>query len=139
MNMNDAFPSKYLKAADLQGQEPSVTMDRVEMEPVGQKKEMKAILYFVGKEKGLVLNKTNANKIMDLAGTAITEEWHGVRVRLYATETQFAGDTVDCIRVKAVAKPLGMTKQVPAPKPPPPPVEHDERVYDDMGDDPIPF
>jgi hypothetical protein len=140
-NINDAFPSKYLKASDLQGQEPVVTMDRVEFEPVGHKREMKGVLYFVGKDKGLVLNKTNATKIIDLSGTAITEEWNGVRIRLYATETTFGGDTVDCIRIKPVAKPLGMTKATPPkPKPAPPPVESDD---DDLpvqvSDDEIPF
>ena len=132
-NINDAFPSKYLKASDLQGAEPVVAIDRVDFEPVGQKREMKAILYFKNKEKGLVLNKTNANKIVDLLGTAITEEWEHARIRLYATETQFGGETVDCIRVKAAQKPLGMTKAAPAPKPKPPVVEaedHSELVDD---------
>lgn len=130
-NINDAFPSKYLKASDLNGAEPVVTMDRVEYEPVGQKREMKAVLYFAGKDKGLVLNKTNAHKIIDLTGTAITEEWQGQRVRLYATETTFGGDTVDCIRIKPVAaKSLGM---MPKPKPP---VVEPETPLDDSD---IPF
>jgi hypothetical protein len=117
-NINEAFPSKYLKASDLQGAEPVVTMSHVEFEPVGQKKEMKAVLYFAGKEKGLVLNKTNANKITELTGTAITEEWEGQKIRLFATETQFAGDTVDCIRVKAVAKAKMQSMTKPAVPPP---------------------
>ena len=118
-NINEAFPSKYLKASDLQGAEPVVTMSHVDFEPVGQKKEMKAVLYFAGKEKGLVLNKTNANKITELTGTAITEEWEGQRIRLFATETQFAGDTVDCIRIKAVTK----AKMAPMTKPTAPPTD----------------
>lgn len=138
-NINDAFPSKFLKASDLSGAEPVVTMDRVDFEPVGRDREMKAVLYFVGKQKGLVLNKTNANKITDITGTAITEEWHGQRIRLYATETTFGGDTVDCVRVKpaAVAKPgMRMTKAAP---PPPPPVEHDDDHTGPVSDDEIPF
>ena len=117
-------------------------MDRVEFEPVGQKREMKAVLYFVGKDKGLVLNKTNANKITELSGSGITEEWHGVKVRLYATETQFGGDTVDCIRIKAVSLAKGSNgarrPALPvAPPPPPPPVEEDGPDY--ITDDDIPF
>jgi len=134
-NINDAFPSKYLKASDLQGAEPVVTMSRVEFEPVGQKKEMKAVLYFHHKEKGLVLNKTNANKITELTGSAITEEWDGHKIRLFATETQFAGDTVDCIRVKAAVKP-GMSRMTkPIPPPPPADIDHDA----ELSDDEIPF
>lgn len=116
-NINDAFPSKYLKAGDLHGQEPIVTIDRVEFEAVGRTREMKAVVYFVGKDKGLVLNKTNATKIANLAGTMETDEWHGHRIRLFATETEFGGDTVDCIRIKAA----GGTRQAPPPPPPPNP------------------
>lgn len=126
-NIQDAFPSKYLKASDLQGQEPVVTMDHVAFEPVGRDKEMKAVLYFRGKEKGLVLNKTNANKITQLTSSGVTEDWEGMKIRLYATETTFAGETVDCIRVKAAVV------QKPAPKPPPPDVD---AIPDD---DSIPF
>ena len=128
MDINSAFPSKYLKAGDLKGTEPTVTIDRVEFEPVGRDKEMKAVLYFRGKDKGLVLNKTNANKITQLTGSGITEEWDGFKIRLFATETTFAGDTVDCIRIKPAVAPK------PAPKPTPPP--NAEAIPDD---DEIPF
>jgi hypothetical protein len=139
-NIADAFPSKYVKASDLQGVEPVVTMDRVEFEPVGQKREMKAVLYFQGKEKGLVLNKTNANKITELTGSAITEEWEGQRIRLYATETQFGGDTVDCIRVKAAAKQAPkMARMTPPPPPPLPPLTTEDEPADDFDSDSIPF
>lgn len=133
-NINDAFPSKYLKASDLQGSEPIVTMDRVDFEPVGRDREMKAVLYFVGKAKGLVLNKTNANKIIELTGTAVTEEWHGSRIRLYTTEATFGGDTYDVVRIKAAGK-----SAVRLPKPPPVPVEHDEVHAAPVMDDEIPF
>lgn len=136
-NINDAFPSKFLKASDLQGSEPVVTLDRVDFEPVGRDREMKAVLYFAGKNKGIVLNKTNANKITEITGTAITEEWHGARVRLYAAEATFGGDTYDVVRIKAIAKPAmsRMTKVVP---PPPPPVEDDEHGAP-LDDSEIPF
>ncbi len=100
-NINDAFPSNYLKASDLKGQQPVVTIDRVEFEPVGRDKEMKPILYFVGKEKGMVLNKTNANNIKNLAGSPNTEDWSGFSIRLFATHVEFAGEQVEAIRIKA--------------------------------------
>lgn len=131
-NINDSFPSNYLKASDIRGAEPVVTIDHVAFEPVGRQKEMKAVIYFKGKEKGVVLNKTNAGKISTIAGSALTEDWDGVRVKLYATETEFAGETVECIRIKpapAVAHP----RQQPAPvaPPPPPPVANGEPLTDD--------
>lgn len=105
MNINDAFPSNYLKASDLGESQPIVTIAEVKFEAVGRNKEMKAVVYFTGKTKGLVLNKTNAKKIADLVGSDDTDEWQGGKVKLYATETEFGGETVECIRVKdAVTK-----------------------------------
>jgi hypothetical protein len=133
-NINEAFPSNYLKASDLKGRSVVVTIDRVEFEAVGQSREMKPVLYFVGKEKGMVLNKTNANKIMQLLETPVTEEWHQGRILLYPTETQFQGDMVDCVRVKAApAMKAAPKKAAPPPEPEP------EPEYEPMTDEEIPF
>lgn len=112
MNINDAFPSNYLKASDLGESQPVVTIDRVEMEPVGRSKEMKPVVYFAGKQKGIVLNKTNSKKIAEIAASPDTDDWHGVQVKLYATEVDFQGETVEAIRIKS---PLSL-KAKPAPK-----------------------
>lgn len=133
MNINDSFPSNYLKASDLGTAQPIVTIARVEHEAVGRDREMKAVIYFDGKEKGVVLNKTNAKKITELVGSPETDEWAGFRIRLFATTTEFGGETVECIRVKAV----GASKGKPAPKPAPP-VEVAAET-DELTDDEIPF
>ena len=135
MNIAEAFPSKYLKAADLKGGEPVVTIDRVEFEPVGREKEMKAVLYFRGKDKGLVLNKTNANAITKITQTPLTEGWEGQRIKLFATETTFGADLVDCIRVK----PAGNGKAAPAPPPRPVAPNPEEYHGAELTDDDIPF
>jgi hypothetical protein len=134
-NINDAFPSNYLKASDLGGNQPVVTIDRVAFEPVGREKEMKPILYFAGKEKGLVLNKTNAKNIAHLCGSFQTEDWTGFAIRLYSANVEFQGDTVEAIRVKA-APVNGAARHAPAavarPVEPEPPM-------DPITDDDIPF
>lgn len=121
MNINEAFPSNYIKASDLKGQTVQVAIDRVEMEEVGRTKDRKAVVYFKGKEKGLVLNKTNANKIIQLSGSPATEDWRGFVVSLYPTETEFGGEQVECVRVKAAPKTNGQRPPQAAPPPPPPP------------------
>ena len=100
MNIGNAFPSKYLKAANIT-QPVRVTIERVDMEDVSGrgKKEMKPVLYFVAKEKGMVLNKTNSGVIEAVYGTE-TDEWVGKRVEIYAGETTFAGDMVPCLRLR---------------------------------------
>ena len=133
-NINDAFPSNYLKASDLGGAQPTVTIDRVEFEPVGREREMKPIVYFEGKEKGIVLNKTNAKNIANLVGSFQTEEWVGFRIRLYATNVEFQGETVEAIRIKAAppnGNGAGVSRVTPPPTQPPP--------VEPMTDDDIPF
>lgn len=116
MNIDSAFPSTYLKASDLGDKAPVVTIDRVEVEPVGRDREMKPVLYFVGKEKGVVLNKTNSNMIATLTGSRDTDDWNGCQIRIYATTTEFGGETVECIRVKGA----GPQQQRQAPQRPEP-------------------
>ena len=129
-NINDAFPSNYLKASDLQNQQPVVTIDRVAFEPVGRDKEMKPILYFSGKEKGMVLNKTNAKNIAGIVGSFETNDWAGARIKLYSAHVEFQGDTVEAIRVKAApANGNGGARPV---APPP-------QTMADITDDDIPF
>ena len=103
MNIGAAFPSKYVRAADLpDGKFITVTIDRVETDNVagnGEPEECKPILFFAGKEKGLVLNKTNANTIAGAYGQE-TDDWLGKPVLIYATETQYGGKMVPCVRVK---------------------------------------
>lgn len=113
MNINSAFPSKYLKAEDLEGRRVPVTIDSVKMEEIGPKKEPRAVVYFAGKERGLVLNKTNAKKIVDLTGSPETSEWKGYGLTLFAIKTEFQGDVVDAIRVDGPAKTSGKS---PAPE-----------------------
>lgn len=133
MNIGDAFPSNYVKASDLKGVQPVVTIDRIEFEPVGRQKEMKPVLYFIDKEKGLVLNKTNANKIAELTGSPETGDWHGCQIRLYATHVEFQGETMEGIRIKA-APPQTARKVTP-----PPPVVEREPGADDVTADDIGF
>lgn len=105
MNINSAFPSKYLKAEDVE-EDVVVTIKAVKMETVGQgaKQELKPIVFFAELPKGLVLNKTNAKMIEKISSSADTDEWNGVKVRLISTEVEFQGDLVMAIRVREIKK-----------------------------------
>ncbi len=100
MNYKSLFPSNYLSAEELEDGDKVFTIKSVEMEPVGQEKQEKPVLNFDGSEKGLVLNKTNANVIASLYGSNI-EDWVGKAITLYATEVQYQGKTTMGIRVRA--------------------------------------
>src|SRR5882762_8015764 len=97
MKISDEFPSQYLKAADLGGREIRVTMGRVEREEIGTDKKL--VLYFKGKEKGMVLNKTNANTIGDAYGDD-TDDWYEQPLILFSIRTEYQGKPVDGLRCR---------------------------------------
>lgn len=96
MDINSAFPSNFLKATDLNGRRVTVTISHVLPEKVGD--DVKPCVYFQGAEKGLVLNKTNANEIAVMHGFE-TDHWVGKKIVVYPTTTDFQGRRVACIRV----------------------------------------
>ena len=132
MNINEAFPSTFLKAADIGDSKPTVTIDRVEMQDIGD--DHKPVVYFEGKDKGIVLNKTNANNIADAFGPD-TDDWTGQQVQLFTTLVDFQGRSVEAIRVRA-AKPTGSKTGA---KTTVPPRFESENPASAMSDDDIPF
>lgn len=98
MKMNDIYPSKYLKADDLQGREVRVTMSNVELEKIGD--DNKPVLYFKGKDKGVVLNKTNASTISIAYGDD-TEDWFDQPIILFSVMVDFQGKVAPAIRCRA--------------------------------------
>jgi hypothetical protein len=101
--VSDAFPSKYLKAADLKNRTAKVAIKEVVCEEIGQNKENKPIIYFDKVEKGLVLNKTNAVEIAATHGDQM-EGWTGKEIELFSQMVPFQGQNVPAIRVRAVAE-----------------------------------
>ena len=98
MNINDAFPSSFLKAADLKGKRVQVQIGEVRMEEVGS--DQRAVMYFIGSDRGLVLNKTNSQVCAELFGSE-TEGWYKKPVILYTAKTSYEGRMVDGIRIDA--------------------------------------
>ena len=116
----DVFPSKYLKTGDLQGHKVRVLMASVQMEDLND--ENKPVLYFHGKEKGLVLNKTKWNSIADLYGDD-SDDWEGKPIVLAPGKTTYQGKRVDCIDIyppeQAKQDPQApLTRPAPASSPP---------------------
>lgn len=104
MKISEAFPTKYLSAeADIpEDGDLIVTIDDCRMEELGQgdSKDVKPVLYFSDHDKGLALNKTNANTIAGVLGSQDTDDWIGKRIALFAQEVDFQGRQVLAIRVR---------------------------------------
>ncbi len=117
MKTSQVFPSKYLKAADLEDNDVTLTIASCEMETVGQgnDQEEKPVLYFKKTKKGLVLNKTNMNVIENLYGDE-TDDWIGEQITLFPTVVEFSGKQVDAIRVKNPKKAKGPARKRAVPE-----------------------
>lgn len=95
--------STYLKAAELRGHtvkveilkiDPKATMHR----PGSAETDTAPVLYFKGKEKGMVLNKTNKNTIADLHGRD-PRKWIGKQIEIRAEMVKYKGKLVPGLRV----------------------------------------
>jgi hypothetical protein len=114
MKIGQAFPSKYIKAADLGGKEHTLTIAGVKIEDVGGQgsEEDKPVLYFTNKAKGCVLNRTNAMSIAAKYGED-TENWVDKHVIVYPDTTMFQGKMVDCIRMRVPVQQADATEEIP--------------------------
>ncbi len=119
MRISETFPSKYLKAADLAGQDRAVKIRACVQEELGQgaEKEVKPVLYFDGGQKGLVLNKTNATAIAEDYGDD-TEAWIGRDIVLFVQKVAFQGKLTPAIRVRVQNAQQPVVPDAPAPTAP---------------------
>lgn len=117
MKMSESYLSgTYLKAADLQGRAITAVIEDCRLEHLDD--ESKPLLTFRGKEKGLLLNKTNAGFLAQVLGDD-TDGWRGKSIELYPTRVMFAGKMVDAIRIRLpIQQPQATAAPPPAAKPP---------------------
>jgi hypothetical protein len=118
MRSTDVFPSKYLKAEELD-EDVQVTIKKVVLEELEQKDGQKAdkpVCYFEEGPKGLILNKTNWALIAKQHGDE-SDEWAGKTVILTTVDVDAFGDVVSAIRIKPPKKQGGGTAFPKAAKP----------------------
>ena len=102
MNVNDVYPSKndHLKAGDLNGHQVKVTIEGMEIAEFTEGN--KIVLKFAGKDKTMVMNKTNSRKVAEYYGDD-TDGWMGKEIVIYPDKTEFNNAMVDCLRVRVEA------------------------------------
>ena len=116
MKMSDAFPSNFLKAEDIAsvGRDVIVTIAKVTQEVLGQGQnaERKFVIEFIGKEKKLVLNKTNFKACVAATGEDDSDNWPVKRISLFVMDVEYQGDLMPAIRVRPRAPaPAGAASQ----------------------------
>ncbi len=89
-----------------EGQDLILTVSFVKTEEVtgaGGRKEQLPVLHF--KEKGvkpLILNVTNSRTIESIHGSPYIEDWSGKQIQVYQDTTKFAGEEVECVRIRSL-------------------------------------
>ena len=102
--IHEMIPSSYLKKEDC---DPPilVTISEVKEEDLaieGKPQEMKWVMYFSEREKGIVLNNTNIQLSAQICGSDDTDGWIGKKIVLYSDpNVSFGGKLVGGIRVRA--------------------------------------
>lgn len=97
------FPSRYLKAVDLQNRDVTVTIAGVTLEQLPlrgtSQTRQRGVIALRKTEKQLVLNRTNAEVIVEIYGRD-TDDWIDKQITLYPTRVKFGHQMVDAIRVR---------------------------------------
>lgn len=120
---NEAFPSRFYKAAEIPGHGLPLKIAKLEQEKVGPDQELKWVMFFKGQDKQLILNGTNWDLIATALGEEDSDNWVGKTIELFPTQTQFGNKMVDCIRAR---------RHRPAAQPPKAPPPTDEGPDDDI-------
>ena len=110
MNINQLYPSKYISAPDITSP-VRVTIRSLAIEDLGDGQH-KPALYFVNKEKGLILNKTNA-LIMAVSLGDESDQWIGKQIELFTEMKQFQGKLVQGISVRVPQQPAQAAPAAP--------------------------
>ena len=103
MNINNVYPGRWLKAADLAGKPRVLEIAAADMEELQSpdgKRQDRLVLQFANEAKALVVNKTNLYNISEFLG-AETDDWVGHAIEVYPDRTDLGGKRVACIRVRA--------------------------------------
>ena len=120
---SDMFP--YLDGYMVGDKRATVTISAVTRESFadfdsGEVKE-KTVLYFEGRDKGMVLNKTNTRALVRSIGSPNTDDWLGASATIYAEkERKVFKNLVRPLRLDDI-NPAAKAPKVAAPKPAPKP------------------
>ena len=106
MNIDDMFPSKYLRGSDLE--EPiTVTIARLTQVPMrpykGADPVQKWVLHLEEIVKAVILCSTTARQIAKAVGSKTVDDWIGHRITLFPKPLKVAGKNRIAIRARAPA------------------------------------
>ena len=98
MDIKQAFPGTYFKAADFSDKEEMFVIADGSMETLADG-EKKFVLRFEECQQALICNKTNAFALAEAFGDE-TEQWVGKTIILYSARVQGPGGLTNGVRIK---------------------------------------
>ena len=101
ISFDQMFPSKYMKADDLDNGTMKLTISSLDQEQM-RDGTTKFVLSFSGQKKGLVLNKTNGKALSKAFGKD-SGGWIGKEIELFPVAVDFQGESTTGIRVRPPA------------------------------------
>lgn len=120
-HFDQLYPGRFLKSGELLGKKVTVKIADIQIDELeGEKgKKIQGIIFLEGKDKQIVLNKTNGLCLRGMFGAKLTE-WVGKRITIFQDQTKLAGELVDCIRIWGspdIAEDKNVTINLPRKKP----------------------
>lgn len=117
MKLSDMFPRKYASGEDLGGKAVTLTIASVRTEKMRPQpnapQQTKYVVHLENATKGVILSRTLAYQIANIAGSEETTDWTGKRITLYPQPMTVAGKKRVAIRARA-PKPGNGTAPPPA-------------------------
>jgi hypothetical protein len=103
VNYDDFHASKFLGVSDLNGTSHIVQIERFSSEQT-QDGKVKPAVHFVGRQKALLVNKTNWGTLGAAFGKDLNN-WIGRSVELFAMPCQGPNGMTQGVRVRAITEP----------------------------------
>lgn len=103
LSFDDLYPSRFLRASDLKGQDVTKTIARVQIEELGEGAQSKAkcVISFKDAKKQWVVPRTCGEALKLMFGAKdVDKTWVGKRVTLFAKTVDSFGGEVEAVRVK---------------------------------------
>jgi hypothetical protein len=122
MHWKAMFKGEFIAAVEFGDKQPTLTIASVKLcklESEDGRQKDKGVVFFEGKDRGWVMNRTNATCLAAMFGDD-TASWNGKRVTLYATLVQVGKKKEPRIRVKGspdLPKPVPVEIKLPRKKP----------------------
>jgi len=97
MDINSLFPSRFLKATDLQNQSVTATIENASLEQFNDGKKL--VLTLKDKDKAVVLNKTNTLALAAAFGSE-SNDWPGQRIQITSEFVTYRGQSTRGLKIR---------------------------------------